>query len=145
MAEIKKYHIDSAELRRQAEKRLGERTATTCPSGSGEDPLRLLHELQVHQIELEMQIEELLHAKDAENAALKKYTDLYEFAPVGYVTLDRTGAIRSVNLAGAGLIGIAPPGLLVGVSGFTLLIKTVPSLPTSSKRFLRARPKSYAK
>jgi hypothetical protein len=41
--------------------------------------------LQVHQIELEMQVEELRQARDSEAAALEKYTDLYEFAPVGYV------------------------------------------------------------
>jgi PAS domain S-box-containing protein len=69
------------------------------------DLQKLLHELQVHQIELEMQNSELRQARDNEAAALEKYTELYEFAPVGYVALDRMGAIRSVNLTGSGLIG----------------------------------------
>jgi PAS domain S-box-containing protein len=95
-----------ADLRRRAEERLEENRGIACPSESVEDQLRLVHELQVHQIELEMQNSELRQARDDEAAALEKYTDLYEFAPVGYVTLDRTGEIRSVNLTGSGLMGV---------------------------------------
>jgi len=70
-----------------------------------DDPQRLFHELQVHQIELELQNEELRHARGEVEVALEKYTTLYEFAPVGYLTLDRKGAVRSVNLAAVGLLG----------------------------------------
>ncbi len=66
---------------------------------------RLLHELQVHQIELEMQNDELRRAKDDLEAAVAKSTQLYDFAPIGYVTLDRGGIIRCVNFTGAGLLG----------------------------------------
>jgi len=52
------------------------------------DSIKLLHELQVHQIELEMQNEELIQANATAEAALKKYTMLYDFAPMGYFTLD---------------------------------------------------------
>ena len=52
---------------------------------------RLVHELQVHQIELEMQNEELQQARAEVEAVLGQYTDLYDFAPVGYFTLDRDG------------------------------------------------------
>jgi PAS domain S-box-containing protein len=91
----------SAELRRRAEERLGEQ-----PPAAEEELRRLHHELQVHQVELEMQNAELRQTRDALETALQKYTELYEFAPVGYFTLDRKGSIRSVNLTGAALLGV---------------------------------------
>lgn len=67
---------------------------------------RLVHELQVHQIELEMQNEELQQARAESQAALERYTRLYDFAPVGYFTLGREdGSIRQLNFAGARLLG----------------------------------------
>jgi PAS domain S-box-containing protein len=93
-------------LRRRAEERLGEKTGTTNPPGTEDEPLRLHHELQVHQVELEMQNAELRQARDELETALEEYTDLYDFAPVGYFTLDRKGDIRRVNLTGAALVGI---------------------------------------
>jgi PAS domain S-box-containing protein len=96
--------FDNAELRRRAEERLGEKTAT--PLGIDKEPLRLNHELQVHQIELEMQNEELHQAREVAETALEQYTDLYDFAPVGYFTLDRKGTISKVNLTGAGFVGV---------------------------------------
>ena len=59
-----------------------------------------------------MQNEELRQARDELETALEKYTDLYDFAPVGYFTLDRDGVIRAVNLTGAGLLGIERSRLL---------------------------------
>ena len=67
---------------------------------------RLVHELQVHQHELEMQNEELRNTRAELEAMLDKYTDLYDFAPVGYFTLGRDGTIHAVNLTGACLLGI---------------------------------------
>jgi PAS domain S-box-containing protein len=66
----------------------------------------LLHELQVHQIELEMQNAELHQARDELEVALENYTDLYDFAPSAYFTLDATGTILQANLTGAMLVGI---------------------------------------
>ena len=66
----------------------------------------LAYELQVHHIELEMQNEELKRAHAEAEDALCKYTDLYDFAPVGYFTFDRHGTILEVNLAGAALLDI---------------------------------------
>jgi len=106
LAEKEVPPINADELRRRAEERLEENGGIASPSMMVVDKPRLLHELQVHQIELEMQLEELRQARDDEAAALEKYTDLYEFAPVGYVTLDRMGEIRSVNLTGSGLMGV---------------------------------------
>ena len=89
-----------------------------CGSGSGNqrskagdpkseaDTQRLLHELQVHQVELEMQNAELQEARDRMEALLEKYTDLYDFAPVGYFSLDEQGRILEVNLTGAALLGV---------------------------------------
>jgi signal transduction histidine kinase len=74
---------------------------------------RIVHELEVHQIELEMQNSELREARYEVETALEKYTDLYEFAPSGYLTLDRNGAISAINLAAAGLLRIER-SLLIG-------------------------------
>jgi len=73
---------------------------------------RLLHELQVHQVELELQNSELRRARDEVETALDKYTDLYDFAPIGYFTLDRAGTVRAANLSGAGLLGVARARLI---------------------------------
>ena len=65
-----------------------------------------IHELRVHQIELELQNEELRDAQIKLEDSRLKYFDLYNFAPVGYFTLDKDGIILDVNLAGAALLGI---------------------------------------
>jgi PAS domain S-box-containing protein len=64
-----------------------------------------LHELQVLQIELEMQNDALRHAQIALEESRDLYVDLYEFAPVGYLTLSRNGQIEAINLTGAALLG----------------------------------------
>ncbi len=60
----------------------------------------------MHQIELEMQNEELRESRAQVEAVLERYTDLYDFAPVGYLTLGRDGSIRQVNLTAANLLGV---------------------------------------
>jgi two-component system, cell cycle sensor histidine kinase and response regulator CckA len=97
----------AAELRRRAEVRLRKQQPETGQAQTEADTQRLVHELQVHQIELEMQNEELQKARGEMEAALEKYSDLYDFAPVGYLTLDREGTIRGSNLASASLLGTA--------------------------------------
>jgi two-component system, NtrC family, sensor kinase len=67
---------------------------------------QLIHELQVHQVELEMQNEELRTTQEQLDESLEKYSDLYEFAPVGYVTSNTKGRILKTNLTFAGQLGI---------------------------------------
>jgi len=102
----------AAALRRRAEKQLKANSSETDYPMTVAETRRLLHELQVHQIELEMQNAELLIAQDDMAAALEKFTDLYDFAPVGYFTLDRSGVISAVNFAGAGLMRVERSGLI---------------------------------
>ena len=92
------------EMRRRAEEQLKAKKPEDGLRRTEHETQRLLHELQVHQIELEMQNAELSHARDEVETALWKYNDLYDFAPVGYLTLDREGTIRAVNLTGASLL-----------------------------------------
>ena len=69
------------------------------------DVKKLMHELQVHQIELEMQNEELIKANEIAETALRKYTMLYDFAPMGYFTLEADGSILELNFTGAEMLG----------------------------------------
>ena len=105
-----------AELRRRAEAKVREERKHQQPAGGSQpaeaDPLRALHELQVHQIELEMQNTELQAARDQLEKLLENYTDLYDFAPAGYFSLDEHGVILEVNLTGAALLGVERSRLL---------------------------------
>lgn len=99
--------VTGIDLRRRAELRLREKKAKPSRAGAAAGgPRRMLHELQVHQIELELQNEELQQAKAEVEASLEKYTDLYDFAPVGYFSIDEAGMILDVNLTGASLLGV---------------------------------------
>ena len=79
---------------------------------SSGDTQGLVHELEVHKIELEMQNEELRRALNEVEEAHKKYSDLYDFAPISYFTIDKTGSILEVNLTGAKKLGVERANLL---------------------------------
>jgi PAS domain S-box-containing protein len=98
----------TGELRRLAEERLktGQGNAASNKKSKALETQRLVHELQVHQIELELQNDELQRARAEVEAGLARYTNLYEFAPIGYLTLGRIGIIRQVNFTGARLLGL---------------------------------------
>ena len=104
MAKKKEAPLAGAVLHRRAEAQLA--AVQGAASETVEEPLKLLHELQVHQLELETQNAELQQARDETASLLEQYTDLYDFAPVGYFTVERRGTIRSSNLTGAGLLGV---------------------------------------
>jgi len=97
---------DAAELRRRAHACLQTQKPPANAPQSAHETQRLLHELQVHQIELELQNEELRNSRAQAEAAVSRYTDIYDFAPVGYFTLKNNGVITQTNFAGARLLGL---------------------------------------
>jgi len=107
----------------------------------GAEPRRLLHELQVHQIELEMQNTELRQARDELELALENYTDLYDFAPSGYFTLTATGTIRQANLTGATLAGIERSRLLGQSFGQLVSAEFRPAFSTFLKQVFASETK----
>jgi transcriptional regulator with PAS, ATPase and Fis domain len=96
---------DAQMLRIKAEEKLKEKQKKIDKPVLEVDIKKLLHELQVHQIELEMQNEELQEAYETAETALKKYTMMYDFAPLGYFTLDSDGSIIELNFTGAEMLG----------------------------------------
>lgn len=97
-------------LRSKAEKQLAARKTWAVPD-NGVDQLKLIHELQVHQIELEMQNQVLNEAFAHVEALRAKYQDFYEFAPVGFLTLSTDGNILELNGRAAALLGQSQHGL----------------------------------
>lgn len=95
---------DAEMLRKKAEELLKVKKIKASGSGLEADTKKLLHELQVHQIELEMQNEELREANETAENALKKYTMLYDFAPMGYFTLSPDASIVDLNFTAAELL-----------------------------------------
>jgi two-component system, NtrC family, sensor kinase len=93
-------------LRCLAEQQSKERTPLNASATDKQDYQQLVHELQVHQIELEMQNEELRMTQEQLGESLEKYSDLFDFAPVGYVTTNTEGRILEANLTFAGQLGI---------------------------------------
>ena len=105
------------ELRAQAVERLKQKHLSTGVSAlntlsSPEEMLRLVHELEVHQIELELQQEELTRTRVEVEESLVLYTELYDFAPVGYLTLGRDSRIEQANLTCSKLLGVDRSRLL---------------------------------
>ena len=92
-------------LRRRAEKQLEGQLQKAAAPKTLADQQRIVHELEVHQIELEMQNEALQQARSKLETVLDQFTDLYDFAPIGYCTLDASGMILQVNLTGALMLG----------------------------------------
>jgi len=99
-------HPEGSTLRQKAEDSLKKKSAEAGPQLSKGEALKLIHELQVYQEELRMQNEELeLAKKQAVDNAASKYAQLYDFAPLGYFTLNRNGEIIMLNLSGAHMLG----------------------------------------
>jgi two-component system, cell cycle sensor histidine kinase and response regulator CckA len=105
---------DDSELRRRAEEKLKETTRRSeeLSEMSPERMATLVHELEVHQIELKMQNDELRRIQGELENSRDKYSHLYDFAPVGYFTMSEKGIIEDVNLTGADMIGIERSALI---------------------------------
>ena len=145
---------DDRELRRKAEEKVSESHGRPPPPETADEQLRLFHELQVHQLELEMQNAELRQTKDDLEALLDQYSDLYDFSPVGYLTIDLSGKILSANLTGASLLGMERSRAMgrnfndfITVKdrlNFSAFLQTAFSRPTKQSIELRLRPKNNA-
>ena len=95
------------DLRSMAEAKLNARKMKgTARFTTESDFRRVLHELEVHQIELEMQNEELVRVQEELEISRTKYFDLFDLAPVGYLSLSETGIIMEANLTAANLLGM---------------------------------------
>ena len=99
-------------LRQRAEQKLQDDDRLVQAFASMDAARALLHELQVHQIELEMQNEELRRTQLALEAARSRYADLYDQAPVGYLSVGDTGLIEEMNLTAANLLGLPRSNLI---------------------------------
>ena len=96
---------DLTALRMKAEKKLKVQMER-LQKLSSQDVRDLVYELGTHQIELEIQNEELRRAQEELEASRSRYAELYDFAPLGYFVFDKAGLILEVNLTGAQLLGI---------------------------------------
>jgi len=95
---------DFARLRKQAETL--SRASRSVPKVEPDNVEALVHELGVHQIELELQCQELQRAQAEVEESRDRYRELYESIPIGYITIDSNGRIRDLNPIGASLLGI---------------------------------------
>jgi two-component system cell cycle sensor histidine kinase/response regulator CckA len=108
MDPVKPDSADYSELRFRAETQLKKSQIKKAEFTSSPDEMRrLIHELSVHQIELEIQQEELDQSRLVLEKSLQRYTNLYDFAPTGYLTLSRESKIVEGNLAAAKLLGLS--------------------------------------
>ena len=110
LQKISRYNIleaqgEAGELRQRAEEYLGTHLDSIQKFPS-EDVHHLIQELNVHQIELEMQNDELRRAQLEIEASRNRYSYLYDFAPIAYFTFNSRGQILEVNLTGAGMLGV---------------------------------------
>jgi len=100
----------SSKLRAEAESKVT-RSAGKSAVLKKIDTDKLVHELQIHQVELEMQNEELRRTQEQLQASKEQYFELYDMAPVGYFSLSEQGIILEANLTGASMLGVAPRDL----------------------------------
>ncbi len=134
---------ESQLLRMKAEEKLKRKRKKVPLEMQESDAKKLLHELQVHQIELEMQNEELRQANATAEEALKRYTMLYDFAPMGYFILDSDGSITDLNFTGAEILGEKRFSLIN--SNFKVFISEAskPVFIHSSKKYMPAVPRNH--
>jgi PAS domain S-box-containing protein len=99
------HNDEIAKLRKKAEKQVGKRTAAIRKK-TADNLEEVINELNLPQIELELQSEEMRQVQFELEKSRSKYADLYDFAPVGYFTIDKKGAIIEANLTGCRMLGL---------------------------------------
>ncbi len=99
------YKSEFSDLRQKAEELLITKISKSDSPLSENDTLKLIHELEVHQIELELQNKELNLARSAALLTAEKFTELYDFSPTSYFSLSKDGRIVELNLEGAKMLG----------------------------------------
>jgi len=102
--------VRNRKLRAEAENKVA-RSAGKTPPLKEQDLDKLVHELEVHQVELEMQNDELLRSQAELESAKETYFELYDLAPVGYFSISEKGVILEANLTGANMLGMVPHDL----------------------------------
>ncbi|MFC2102132.1 PAS domain S-box protein [Bacteroidota bacterium] len=126
---MKKADIKSnpSTLRQKAEKALKKRSSKAGSKLSETEMHAIIHELEVHQVELEMMNEELALANKKAEETAEKYTELYDSAPTGYFTLSRNGKIIGLNLHASQMLGKERKHLINSQLGFFLSDDTQPT------------------
>ncbi len=104
--------LSPKDLRRRAEEVFGARETIIPVTSTPGETEKILYELRVHQIQLEMQNEELRRTQEELDASQARYFDLYDLAPVGYLTFAEAGLILEANLAAANMFGVARAALI---------------------------------
>ena len=114
----------TGKLRQTAELLLKKKKQDPKAAAPEHDKIKLIHELEVHQIELEMQYEELKQAKEKAERAEKKYRELYDFAPSGFMSLTKEGEITDLNFSAERLLGKERTHLIKSSFGFFVSLDT---------------------
>jgi len=113
-------------LREKAESKLKAKASGINANLTEVEAMKLIHELEVHQIELEMQNEELLSAMEEKEIATEKFIELYDFLPSAYFNLTKEGNVLAVNLSGSQLLGKQRVKLIDSRLGFFISDETKP-------------------
>ncbi len=130
---------DTSLLRQKAEEWLKKIKIKSVWENSKTETLKIVHELEVHKIELEMQNQELTVAKLKAQEAVQKYTELYDFAPTGYFTLSKEGDIIELNICGSQMLGKERSRLILSRFGFFVTDDTKPIFNLFLKKIFTGR------
>lgn len=114
----KETKSSDSNLRHKAEELLKKKKQKSAIELSETDKLKLIHELEVHQVELNIINEELMLANEQIAADADKFTELYDFSPSGYLTLSREGKIVEANLTASKMLGMERSLLVKTIFGF---------------------------
>jgi PAS domain S-box-containing protein len=130
-------------LRQKAEELWRKRSTGTTSVPSVADTLKLIHELEVHQIELEMQNEDLRLTQAQEGNALKLYIELYDSAPVGYFSFLNQGEIIKLNIMAANMLGKERLHLIGSLFGFFVSDNSKPVFNRFLEKVFRSKVKEW--